>query len=96
VQSETYCNICEALTDHIVQDYPHKLKNTKWFHICETHNQRTSECRLNTHNRTNVHTVCHTEATDQNNDYGRRNDYYGRGQGSRDRGGFQGCGQGRG
>jgi hypothetical protein len=91
VQAETYCNICETLTDHTVQDFPHNLKNTKWCHICESHNHRTSECRLNAQNRTNVHTVYHTEETDQNNDYGRRNDYYGRG-----RGGFQGRSRGRG
>ena len=29
VKAQTYCNICEALTDHVVEDFPHNLKNTK-------------------------------------------------------------------
>jgi len=81
VQFETYCNICEALIDHTVQDYSYKLKNTKWFHICKSHSHKTPKFQLNSNNRTNVHTIYHTKETDQNNDYGRRNDYYGLGRG---------------
>jgi hypothetical protein len=43
VQAQKYCNICECLTDHNVQDCPHNLKNTKWCHICEASNHKTSE-----------------------------------------------------
>lgn len=50
VQAQTYCNICEALTDHVVQDCPHNFKNTKWCHICETHSHKTTKCYLNARN----------------------------------------------
>ena len=79
VKAQSYCNICKALTDHVVQDCPHNLKNTKCCHIYETHSHRTSKCYLNARNQANVQTMYHKEATDQTNNYGQRNYYYGRG-----------------
>jgi len=96
VQEETYCNICETLTDHNVQDFSHKFKNTKWRHICEMKIHKTSECWLIAQNR-NVKIVYHIEEIDQNSDYGRIIDYYGQGHGwgGHDWAKFQGQGQGQ-
>jgi hypothetical protein len=97
VQAHKYCNICECLTDHNIQDCPHNLKNTKWCHICEASDHRTSECHLNARNQNNIRTIYHTETIDQANNYGRRDDYFGgRGRGRGGRHGFGGRGQGHG
>jgi hypothetical protein len=85
IQAQKYCNICECLTDHNVQYCPHNLKKTKWYHICEASNHKTSECHFNARNKSSVRTLYYIEATNQANNYTRRDDYYcrGRGQGGR-------------
>ena len=95
VQAQKYCNICECLTDHNIQDFPHNLKNTKWCHICEAFNHWTSECNLNERNQNNIWAIYNTETTDQANNYVQRDDYFsGRGWGWGDGCGFGGQGQG--
>ena len=51
VQAQNYCNICECIIDHSVQDCPHNLKNTKWCHICEASNHKTSKLHFNAWNQ---------------------------------------------
>jgi hypothetical protein len=62
--NETFCDIFQAMTNHTTRDFPHNLKNArpKWCHICEENNHSTQECRLNGRNKSNIHTVYHTQA----------------------------------
>jgi hypothetical protein len=91
IQIETYCDICEASTNHATRDCPHNLRNArpKWCHICEENNHSTQECQLNGKNRPNIHSVYHTQVVDQHVDQANGNGYRGRG-----RGGYQGWGRG--
>jgi hypothetical protein len=88
IQIETFCDICEGVTNHATRDYPHNLRNVhpKWCHICEENNHSTQECQTEWKKKTNIHSVYHTQTVDQNVNQG-GNRYRGRG-----RGGYQGHG----
>jgi hypothetical protein len=74
IQSHKYCNICEFLTDHNIQYFPHNLRNMNLWHICEASSHRIFEFHLNAQNHNNIRTIYHIETIDQTNNYGRIDD----------------------